>query len=81
MSGDVRRPDAEKNLVGTGCPMNLVYAKFELAKLAPGSILRLILDDGAPVENVSRSLAREGHLILEREQRGDGSWSLLIRKG
>lgn len=81
MSDDVLRPDAERSLVGTGCPMNLVYAKFELAKLIPGNILKLLLDDGAPVENVSRSLEREGHKILVRKQLGDGSWSLLIRKG
>lgn len=81
MSGDGRRPDAEKNLAGTGCPMNLVYAKFELARLAPGNILKIILDDGAPVENVCRSLAGEGHEILKREQLGDGTWSLLIRRG
>ncbi|MDD3619511.1 MAG: sulfurtransferase TusA family protein [Desulfobulbaceae bacterium] len=81
MNGGGRRPDAEKNLVGTGCPMNLVYAKFELAKLEQGQILRLIIDDGAPVDNVSRSLAGEGHLIMDREQLADGTWMLLVRKG
>lgn len=80
MSGENPRPDAEKNLVGTGCPMNLVYVKFELAKLAPGNVLKIIIDDGAPVENVSRSLEGQGHRIVQRKQLGNGTWSLLIRK-
>jgi TusA-related sulfurtransferase len=40
--------------------MNLVYVKFELAKPAPGKILKIIIDDGAPVENDSRSLESRG---------------------
>jgi len=74
-------PAVSRNLVGTGCPMNLVYAKVELAKLASGQILEIILDDGAPVANVAQSVQKEGHALLKREQRTDGSWSVLIRKG
>lgn len=74
------QPDACKNLVGTGCPMNLVYAKVELAKLATGQVLEVILDDGAPVRNVSNSIQKEGHELLHKEQRSDGSWSVVVRK-
>jgi sulfite reductase (ferredoxin) len=55
------RPDAGIDIVRTGCPMNLVYAKVELAKMVTGQILEIILDDGAPVRNVSRSVQEEGH--------------------
>ena len=79
--GKMNKPKARRNLVGTGCPMNLVYAKVEMAKLDPGEVLEIILDDGAPVANVSRSIEEEGHSIIRREQLGDGSWSLIIRKG
>lgn len=72
--------DASVNLVGTGCPMNLVYAKVELARLQPGQVLEIILDDGAPVRNVSRSVGEEGHQILRKDQLADGSWSVIIRK-
>lgn len=61
--------------------MNLVYAKVELAKLASGQVLEIILDDGAPVNNVTESVRKEGHQVLEKVQRADGSWSVLIRKG
>jgi TusA-related sulfurtransferase len=74
-------PDAKKNLIGIGCPMNMVYAKVELAKLQQGQLLELILDEGPPVVNVSRSIEREGHTLVEKRQLPDNTWSLLIRKG
>lgn len=71
----------ERDCSGVSCPMNMVYTKVELAALEPGAVLAVILDDGAPIANVPRSVAREGHEILARELRPDGSWRLLIRKG
>ncbi|MCL7486749.1 MAG: sulfurtransferase TusA family protein [Desulfobulbaceae bacterium] len=68
------------NLVGTGCPMNLVYVKVELARMQPGQLLEVILDDGAPVKNVARSIENEGHELLGRNQLGDGSWAVMVRK-
>jgi len=72
--------DASKNCRGVGCPMNMVYTKVELAKLGRGQVLELILDDGAPVNNVPLSVEREGHTVLEKTQLADGAWQLLIRK-
>lgn len=74
-------PDAQKDLTGISCPMNMVYAKVELARLQKGQLLELILDAGAPVANVSQSIEREGHILVEKKQLQDHSWSLLIRKG
>jgi len=75
------RPEKSLNLVGTGCPMNLVHVKVELARMRPGQLLEVILDDGAPVRNVSRSIENEGHELLQRDQLDDGSWSVIVRKG
>ena len=72
--------DAQKNCKGVGCPMNLVYTKVELAKLQSGEVLELILDDGAPINNVPGSVEREGHTIVGKNQLGDGTWQLLIKK-
>ncbi len=72
--------DARKNCRGVGCPMNLVHAKVELAALAPGQVLEIILDDGPPVNNVPASAEKEGHTILGRRRLADGAWSVLIRK-
>jgi TusA-related sulfurtransferase len=73
-------PAKSLNLVGTGCPMNLVYVKVELAGMQLGQLLEVILDDGAPVRNVSRSIENEGHELLHRNQLADGSWSVMVRK-
>ena len=81
MSDTSYQPDTVRNLAGIQCPMNMVYAKVELAKLKPGQVLELILDDGAPLTNVSLSLEREGHILLGKSMRQDQTWSLFIRKG
>ena len=73
-------PNFSRNLRGVGCPMNMVYTKVELAKLAPGQILEVILDDGAPVNNVPGSVQKEGHAVLAIQQLADQTWSVLIRK-
>ena len=72
--------DAARNCRGVGCPMNLVYAKVELAKLKSGQVLEIILDDGPPINNVPASAEKEGHTILEQTRLEDGAWSVLIEK-
>ena len=72
--------DAIKNCRGVGCPMNLVYAKVALAKLMSGQVLEVILDDGAPINNVPGSVLREGHKIIGKQQLEDGAWLLFIEK-
>lgn len=74
------KADAVKDCRGVGCPMNLVYTKVELAKLAPGQVLEIFLDDGGPINNVPGSAAKEGHEVLEKKQLADGVWSVLIKK-
>ncbi len=73
--------NAFRNCQGVSCPMNLVYAKVELAKLKPGQVLELILDDGPPINNVPGSIIKEGHKILDKQQLEDGSWQVWIKKG
>ena len=74
------KADSMKNCRNVGCPMNMVYAKFELSKLQSGQILELILDDGAPINNVPGSVQKEGHEILKKTQMEDGAWQLMIKK-
>jgi sulfite reductase (ferredoxin) len=42
--------------------------------------LKVLLDDGSPIENVPRSLVSEGHKILAKEKVGD-HWAILIERG
>jgi TusA-related sulfurtransferase len=72
--------DVFQDLRGVGCPMNLVKTKVAFSKMQSGEVLGLILDNGPPINNVPRSVIREGHEILSQEQLDDGTWSVLIRK-
>lgn len=80
MTTSTEKPDIVKNCRKVGCPMNLVYAKVELAKLDSGQILEIILDDGPPINNVPGSAEKEGHTVLSKTQLEDGAWSVLIQK-
>jgi sulfite reductase (ferredoxin) len=44
-----------------------------------GERVRVLLDDGAPIENVPRSVTAEGHKVLEQTRVGD-HWAILIEK-
>ena len=74
------KADVFQDLRGVGCPMNLVKTKVAFSKMQSGQILGLVLDKGPPINNVPRSVIREGHEILLQEQLDDGAWSVLIRK-
>jgi len=68
-----------KDFRGVACPMNFVKTKMELAKIQPHETLEILLDDGAPIENVPGSVREEGHKIIE-QKKIDDHWSVLIEK-
>lgn len=67
------------NLRGVRCPLNAVRARVVLQGLSPDAELEILLDDGAPVENVPQALVADGHSVLFREKKGD-YWLLRVRK-
>lgn len=76
---DKDKPVIVKDLRGVACPMNFVKSKMELSKLKSGDILEILLDDGAPIENVPNSLKEEGHKILKQERIAN-YWVVLVEK-
>lgn len=68
-----------KDLRGVACPMNFVKTKLALESLDSGQRLSVLLDDGAPIQNVPRSVAAEGHKIIEQLRQGS-HWSVVIEK-
>ena len=52
---------------------------MELAKIQVGERLKILLDDGEPIDNVPRSVKTEGHEILLQEKSGD-HWMVVIAK-
>ena len=65
-------PDAVLDLKGVACPMNYVKTKLKLETMPAGSVLEVLLDDGAPIENVPKSVANDGHDVISLDPIGDG---------
>ena len=72
-------PDVKKDFRGVMCPMNFVKTKIALTQMQSGQILEILLDDGAPIENVPGSVKNEGHTILSTEK-VENYWKVLIKK-
>ena len=70
----------EKDFRGVGCPMNFVKTKLVLETMQPGQQLSILLDDGAPIQNVPNSVKLEGHKILKQEQQTGDHWQVIIEK-
>jgi dissimilatory sulfite reductase (desulfoviridin) alpha/beta subunit/TusA-related sulfurtransferase len=67
------------DLLGVCCPMNFVRTKLALDKIKPGERLEILLDDGEPIVNVSRSVKDEGHRVLNVAPE-NGHFRLLVEK-
>lgn len=74
------RVDEELNLRGEICPYTFVKSKLALEDLAPGQVLRVIVDNPESAENVPRSLTNEGNEVLGVGPIGGEAWSILVRK-
>jgi TusA-related sulfurtransferase len=53
----------ELDLRGVPCPMNWVRTRLALEDLLPGDSLIVTLDEGEPLESVTRSAREEGHEV------------------
>ena len=73
------KPIISKDFRGVACPMNFVKTKIELSKIASKGKLEILLDDGAPIDNVPGSVKAEGHKILE-QTKVDDYWKVMIEK-
>lgn len=68
------------DLSGVACPMNFVKTKIKLTSMAIGSQLAVILDDGAPIENVPLSLEEQGQKVHVKERLSDTQWRIVVEK-
>jgi TusA-related sulfurtransferase len=57
--------DVELNLRGVHCPYNYVRTKLKLEEMKVGEVLAVTVDAGEPARNVPRSVAADGHRVLE----------------
>jgi sulfite reductase (ferredoxin) len=68
-----------KDFRGVACPMNFVKTKVALSFIKIGERLEVLLDDGAPIQNVPGSLRSEGHKVIEEKRVGE-HWSVIVEK-
>ncbi len=62
------------------CPMTFVKVKLQLARMAPGEQLEVLLNEGEPLENVPRSCEEQGFQVLSVEPTDNNRYLVLIRK-
>jgi sulfite reductase (NADPH) hemoprotein beta-component/sulfite reductase (ferredoxin) len=80
-SEDISVSDTDTlDLSGVACPMNFVKTKIKLSSMAIGAQLEVILDDGAPIENVPLSLEEQGQKVLVKERISEAQWKILVEK-
>lgn len=73
-------PAVELDLRGEVCPYTFLKAKLALESLAPGALLRTLVDNEASARDVPRSLAGAGHTVLSCEPAGAGCWAIVARR-
>jgi dissimilatory sulfite reductase (desulfoviridin) alpha/beta subunit/TusA-related sulfurtransferase len=67
------------DLLGVCCPMNFVRTKLAIDKIKAGERIEILLDDGEPIINVTRSVKDEGHRVLNVASE-NGHFRLLVEK-
>ena len=72
--------DDEVDITDVVCPVTFVKAKVALEELEAGQVLRILMNNVEPVQNVPRSLKDEGHQILKLTKNYNVAYSLFIRK-
>lgn len=62
------------------CPMTFVKTKIELAKLAAGETLEVLVIEGEPLDNIPRSSTEQGFSVLEIAHIKDNIHKIVIQK-
>lgn len=74
------KANQEIDIKGEVCPYTFVKSKLALEEMESGEVLRVIVDHRPAVDNVPRSLANEGHEVVEVVQLNETDWSIVVRK-
>ena len=67
------------DLRGVKCPLNSVRSRIVMSGYPPKKVLKILLDEGSPIENVPGSLIADGHKVLFREKK-DNYWEISVVK-
>jgi len=62
------------------CPMTFVKTKIQLQKMAKDDILELLVTKGEPLENIPKSAAEQGFIVLGIEHVQNNIHKICIKK-
>lgn len=66
---------------GLMCPQPLVETRKKLRKMQRGEVLEVIGDHGTSKKEIPLAMQQTGEEVLLVEDRPDGTWRILIKKG
>jgi len=69
------------DLHGEVCPYTFVKTKLALEQLAPGALLRIVIDHAPASRNIPRACREDGHEVVSVEPAGPAEWLIIVRKG
>lgn len=75
-----RIADSFVDITDVVCPVTFVKVKVALEEIESGQILEIRMNEGEPIQNVPRSLKDEDHKVIQVENNGDGTYSVLVEK-
>ncbi|MCY3853747.1 MAG: sulfurtransferase TusA family protein [Thaumarchaeota archaeon] len=65
---------------GLYCPEPVFRTKIALEKLQLGNVLKILADDPAADDDISRWVDRNGHILLQKNQKNN-YFEFLVQKG
>ncbi len=71
----------ELDLRGEVCPYTFLRSKLTLETMAPGQVLRVVVDNETSARDVPRSLSGAGHVVLTIEAVAGRLWVISVRRG
>ena len=74
-------PNFELDITKDHCPMTFVKTRLQLDKMQSGSILKVKVAAGEPLENIPRTATEQGHQVRSVTESGDGFFLIEIQKG
>ncbi len=72
--------DERVDITDVVCPMTFVKAKVAMEEIEVGQVLAVTMNDGEPVQNVSRSFKEEGQQVLKLIDNENGTYDLIVKK-
>lgn len=75
-----KKADTFIDITDVVCPVTFVKVKVALEELEPGQILEILMKEGEPIQNVPRSLKDEDHKVINVENNGNGTFTVLVEK-